>query len=86
MAGEKHEILFSRFGVNYNVLPARFRKGSVMVREEVRLLSRAFAPLRPSCSAGGLSDPGRGARGRACGHGVRSRPCRRIVVKHEAYR
>lgn len=35
MSAQKHELLFSRFGVNYNQLPARFRKGSVLVREEV---------------------------------------------------
>ncbi|KAI0749384.1 tRNAHis guanylyltransferase [Daedaleopsis nitida] len=35
VSSQKHEILFSRFGVNYNELPARFRKGSVLVREEV---------------------------------------------------
>ncbi|KAI0787729.1 tRNAHis guanylyltransferase [Fomes fomentarius] len=34
VSSQKHEILFSRFGVNYNELPARFRKGSVLVREE----------------------------------------------------
>ena len=45
MSGQKHEILFSRFDVNYNALPARFRKGSVMVREEVRPLCRASAPV-----------------------------------------
>lgn len=32
---DKHEILFSRFKINYNQLDARYRKGSVMVREEV---------------------------------------------------
>ncbi|KAJ7788092.1 Thg1 C terminal domain-containing protein, partial [Mycena olivaceomarginata] len=31
---QKHEILFSRFQVNYNALDARFRKGSTLVREE----------------------------------------------------
>ncbi|KAH7928112.1 tRNAHis guanylyltransferase [Leucogyrophana mollusca] len=31
----KHEILYSRFNVNYNDLSARFRKGSVVVREEI---------------------------------------------------
>lgn len=31
---DKHEILFSRFEINYNQLDARFRKGSVLVREE----------------------------------------------------
>jgi hypothetical protein len=29
---DKHEILFSRFGVNYNGLPAQFRKGSTLIR------------------------------------------------------
>ncbi|KAI0784534.1 tRNAHis guanylyltransferase [Abortiporus biennis] len=31
----KHDILFSHFGINYNSLPERYRKGSVLVREEV---------------------------------------------------
>ncbi|KAG6817230.1 hypothetical protein H0H87_011287 [Tephrocybe sp. NHM501043] len=34
---EKHEILFSRFQVNYNQIDERYRKGSVLVREEVSL-------------------------------------------------
>ena len=38
MSSQKHEILFSRFGINYNELPARFKKGSVLVREEVRTI------------------------------------------------
>jgi tRNA(His) guanylyltransferase len=29
---DKNEMLFSRFGVNYNNLPAYFRKGSTLVR------------------------------------------------------
>lgn len=32
---DKHEILFSRFDINYNTLDPRFRKGSILVREEV---------------------------------------------------
>ncbi|KZV84114.1 tRNAHis guanylyltransferase [Exidia glandulosa HHB12029] len=31
----KNELLFSRFGINYSTLPARFRKGSVLVRQLV---------------------------------------------------
>ncbi|KIM85050.1 hypothetical protein PILCRDRAFT_817887 [Piloderma croceum F 1598] len=31
----KHELLFSRFQINYNEISARFRKGSVIVREEI---------------------------------------------------
>jgi tRNA(His) guanylyltransferase len=29
---EKHEILFSRFGINYNDIDSQYRKGSVVVR------------------------------------------------------
>ena len=32
---DKNEILFSQFGINYNTLPAMFRKGSILVRERV---------------------------------------------------
>ncbi|KAF8151033.1 Thg1 C terminal domain-containing protein [Crassisporium funariophilum] len=32
---EKHEILYSKFGVNYNNLDARFRKGTVLFRQEI---------------------------------------------------
>ncbi|PFH51098.1 hypothetical protein AMATHDRAFT_143378 [Amanita thiersii Skay4041] len=35
---EKHEILFSRFKINYNDIDERFKKGSVLVREEVKNL------------------------------------------------
>ncbi|KAF5359106.1 hypothetical protein D9756_002965 [Leucocoprinus leucothites] len=32
---DKNEILFSRFNINYNTIDSRFRKGSILVREEV---------------------------------------------------
>ncbi|KAH7911363.1 Thg1 C terminal domain-containing protein [Hygrophoropsis aurantiaca] len=35
VSATKHEILHSRFGINYNHLNERFRKGSVIVREEL---------------------------------------------------
>ncbi|KAH9930057.1 Thg1 C terminal domain-containing protein [Fomitopsis serialis] len=35
VSSTKHEILHSRFGTNYNNLPARYRKGSILVREQV---------------------------------------------------
>lgn len=35
VSSQKHEILFSRFGINYNNLDACFRKGSILVREVV---------------------------------------------------
>ncbi|KAI0091233.1 Thg1 C terminal domain-containing protein [Irpex rosettiformis] len=33
----KHEILFSQFGVNYNDVAERYRKGSVLVREPLTM-------------------------------------------------
>jgi len=35
VSSNKHEMLFSRFGINYNEISARFRKGSTVVREIV---------------------------------------------------
>ncbi|KAL0945493.1 hypothetical protein HGRIS_000978 [Hohenbuehelia grisea] len=35
VSAQKHEILFKRYGINYNELDPRFRKGSVIVRELV---------------------------------------------------
>jgi tRNA(His) guanylyltransferase len=32
---EKNELLFQQFGINYNTLPAVFRKGSCIFKEEV---------------------------------------------------
>jgi len=34
-SGQKHDILFSQFGINYSALPLRYRKGSVLVREQL---------------------------------------------------
>ncbi|KDN34036.1 hypothetical protein RSAG8_12869, partial [Rhizoctonia solani AG-8 WAC10335] len=33
LSKDKHEIMFSSFSINYNSLPERFKKGSVLVRE-----------------------------------------------------
>ena len=33
MAADKNEILFSRFGINYNREPEIFKKGSVIFRD-----------------------------------------------------
>lgn len=33
LSKDKHEILFSSYNINYNTLPERFKKGSVLIRE-----------------------------------------------------
>ncbi|KAG8715040.1 tRNA-His guanylyltransferase [Ceratobasidium sp. 423] len=35
LSKDKHEILFSSYNINYNSLPERFKKGSVLVREMI---------------------------------------------------
>lgn len=41
-------MLFSQFSMNYNSLPARYRKGSVLVREEVPTITDTVAPGDPA--------------------------------------
>jgi len=36
LSKDKHEILFGRFNMNYNEIDERFKKGSILVRQEVR--------------------------------------------------
>jgi len=36
VSSTKHEMLYSRFGINYNEISDRFKKGSVIVREIVK--------------------------------------------------
>lgn len=52
VAGDKNEILFSRFQINYNNEPEIFRKGSVVFREyeleEPQDLSQEMDDMRPS--------------------------------------
>jgi tRNA(His) 5'-end guanylyltransferase len=38
-SSDKHEMLFQRFGINYNALPARYRKGSMVIRVENKVRS-----------------------------------------------
>lgn len=44
-AKDKHEILFSRFKINYNELDPRFRKGTILVREEEPQVSPVRVPI-----------------------------------------
>ncbi|EJU01439.1 tRNAHis guanylyltransferase [Dacryopinax primogenitus] len=44
VSAQKHEILHGRFGVNYNNLPERYRKGSVLVRKPVNKRPRSRQP------------------------------------------
>ena len=35
LAGDKNEILFSEFGINYNNEPAQFKKGTTIIKKKV---------------------------------------------------
>jgi tRNA(His) guanylyltransferase len=43
-AAFKNELLFSKFGINYNALPARFRKGTVLARARRRVEVKPAGP------------------------------------------
>ncbi|XP_037937687.1 probable tRNA(His) guanylyltransferase [Teleopsis dalmanni] len=36
ISSDKNELLFSKFGINYNNLPTMFRKGTILLRKRVR--------------------------------------------------
>ncbi|EED81613.1 predicted protein [Postia placenta Mad-698-R] len=50
VSGTKNEMLHSRFGINYNTIPARYRKGSVLVQERVCSLCSWIFELPPASS------------------------------------
>jgi len=65
VSSQKHEMLFQRFKINYNELSARFRKGSVVVREVVPqdvVDANTTPPKPPAVQAEGTSRPSPKAR------------------------
>ncbi|XP_011187676.1 probable tRNA(His) guanylyltransferase [Zeugodacus cucurbitae] len=36
-SADKNEMLFTKFGINYNQLPAMFRKGTILLRKRVKI-------------------------------------------------
>lgn len=36
-SSDKNELLFTKFGINYNKLPAMFRKGTILLRKRVKI-------------------------------------------------
>lgn len=51
---EKNELLFTRFGINYNAMPEVFRKGSIVYKKQVcQVLSIFLCTVRALlCSCG----------------------------------
>lgn len=37
VSGDKNELLFNEFGINYNKLPAMFRKGTILLTKQIKL-------------------------------------------------
>lgn len=75
-SGDKNELLFSRFGINYNDLPQRFRKGTTLYRARPgggvapghASMGAATGPERVKGSiTGGGRDEGSTGQGRAEG-------------------
>lgn len=44
LAADKNEILWSRFGINYNNEPEIYKKGSVVLRDVSSLQPPGYAP------------------------------------------
>lgn len=50
-AGDKNELLFSRFGINYNEVPQRFRKGTTLCRSRPNSSLPVPQPQPPKVAA-----------------------------------
>lgn len=37
VSADKNEILYTDFGINYNSLPAMFRKGTILITKQIKL-------------------------------------------------
>jgi tRNA(His) guanylyltransferase len=37
VSSDKNEILFSEFGINYNTIPAIFRKGTILLTKQIKV-------------------------------------------------
>ncbi|KAL8629439.1 hypothetical protein Q9189_004830 [Teloschistes chrysophthalmus] len=76
-AANKNEIMFSRFGINYNNEPVMFKKGSVLVRE-YRVRTMGEQPI-PSAGGDQGAEPSKTQREKK----GKSRAKAEIKVEHE---
>ena len=53
LSAQKHEILFSRFGINYNGIDALYRRGSILLRDAPDSEVSLLAPEDPETEATG---------------------------------
>jgi tRNA(His) guanylyltransferase len=67
VSADKNEILFSKFGINYNNEPEMYRKGSIMLRKVSAVLCRESDPgADAKSSAMLLLRPSQQARRESC--------------------
>ncbi|KAG6826738.1 hypothetical protein H0H92_014628 [Tricholoma furcatifolium] len=79
---EKHEIMFSRFQVNYNNIDERFRKGSVLVREEIAEPAVTTAPSLSDAANVQSDDVAAGLAPKKKVKSKQAKPPTRVVVLH----
>ncbi|KAI5449886.1 tRNA-His guanylyltransferase [Naganishia albida] len=70
VSGDKNEILFKRFGINYATLPEQFRRGSTVVRKEVVATTDEVIPAPAPVP----SDDPRAANNPLFGHKQKKKP------------
>ena len=77
-SAQKNQLLFERFGINYNDIPERMRKGSVIVREEVQdslcSLPSSTNALQQGCQGEYVGRGRQRERETEEGHGLALRP------------
>jgi len=57
LSKDKHEILFGRFNINYNEIDERFKKGSILVRQEIVLPPPTYRPKETGSGPGPSAGP-----------------------------
>ncbi|VDB89788.1 unnamed protein product [Peniophora sp. CBMAI 1063] len=84
VSNQKHDILFSRFNVNYNELDARYRRGSILVREpmpEAEVDGSGNEASREATQQDSSDTPA-GSAGRSTQKAVRKKARTRVQLMH----
>ncbi|KAM0752479.1 tRNAHis guanylyltransferase [Meredithblackwellia eburnea MCA 4105] len=86
ISSQKQELLFSRFKINYNNLPAMFRKGSLLIWELVQVESDESTDIVESSQEPkaelSASEPSRRPQK---AKSAKTKPKRHVVVVHEDF-
>lgn len=84
MSGDKNELLFSQFQINYNDLPAVYRKGSVLYFENQQDLIAQLAAIEFSTeNLGELDERTRKKKEKKILKKLESQHKKKLIISHE---